>query len=102
MLEKRISVKRVFETSLEISKQKTYQDITAMTERIMSSILDYEAFCECEEASVPKRALAPQKVVGLFQRKIGEKLNNLKRGNSNLHMQGLHMSNHKGNNENVD
>jgi hypothetical protein len=55
-----------------------------MTEKIMNSILDHEAYCENEEAEAPKRALAPQKVVGLFSRKINEKLTNLKRSNSNL------------------
>lgn len=87
-------MKRVFETSLDISKAKTYQDITSMTERIMSMVLDYEAFCECEEAMVPKRAMAPQKVVGLFQRKIGEKMNTLKKSNSgiDLRMKGLNLS----------
>ena len=74
--------------SLDIGKEKQFADITAMTEKIMNSILDHEAYCENEEAEAPKRALAPQKVVGLFSRKINEKLTNLKRSNSNLQMGG--------------
>ena len=74
--------------SLDIGKEKQFADITSMTEKIMNSILDHEAYCETEEAEAPKRALAPQKVVGLFSRKINEKLTNLKRSNSNLQMGG--------------
>jgi len=49
LLEKRVTVKKIFETSLEIKKSKTFSDITMMTERIMSIILDFEAFCEVDE-----------------------------------------------------
>ena len=92
MLEKRISVKRVFETSLDISKQKNYNEISIMTERIMNTILDFEAYCETEENEAPKRALAPQKVVNIFERKIGEKLSSLRRSNSNISLQGVNVS----------
>ena len=45
MLQKRVSMKKIFEVSMDISMRKTYEDINLMTERIMEMILDYDEFC---------------------------------------------------------
>lgn len=78
LLQKRTSMKQVFQVSLDISQQKTFDDIDGITERIMSHILDYEAYCEIEEANLPKRRMAPAKILNLFEKKIEDKMRNIK------------------------
>jgi|TARA_B110000305_G_C19383584_1_gene610963 hypothetical protein len=95
MLDQRISVKRVFETQMDISKSRQYQDITSMTERIMSLILDYEAFCELQDTENHKRMMAPKRILGLFQKKIGEKMLNItKTKGGEVKLKGLKMDSH--------
>jgi hypothetical protein len=46
MLQKRVSMKKIFEVSMDVSMRKTYEDINRMTERIMALIIDHDDFCE--------------------------------------------------------
>ena len=50
LLQKRISLKQVFTQSLDVNMSKQAQDIDALTEQVMSTICDFEAFCEIEES----------------------------------------------------
>jgi len=59
LLQKRISLKSVFQSSLDINMNKATQDIDGITERVMNTICDYEAFCEIEEANLAQRRRAP-------------------------------------------
>jgi len=60
---------------------KATQDIDGITERVMNTICDYEAFCEVEEANLANRRRAPIAVHEAFQRKIRDKMVKLQSGN---------------------
>ena len=81
LLQKRISMKSVFQSSLDINMNKATQDIDGITERIMNSICDYEAYCEVEEANLANRRRAPVHVHEAFQKKIRDKVLKLQSGN---------------------
>lgn len=53
---------------------KANQDIDGITERVMNTICDYEAFCEVEEANLAQRRRAPVQVHEQFQKKIRDKM----------------------------
>ena len=74
LLQKRISMKSVFQSSLDINMNKANQDIDGITERVMNTICDYEAFCEVEEANLAQRRRAPVQVHEQFQKKIRDKM----------------------------
>jgi hypothetical protein len=67
-------MKSVFQSSLDINMSKATQDIDGITERIMNTICDYEAYCEVEEANLSQRRRAPIAVHESFQKKIREKM----------------------------
>jgi hypothetical protein len=46
LLQKRVSMKKIFEISMDISMRKTYEDINQITERIMDIIISYDDYCE--------------------------------------------------------
>ena len=60
---------------------KATQDIDGITERIMNTICDYEAYCEVEESNLANRRRAPIQVHEAFQRKIRDKMVKLQSGN---------------------
>jgi hypothetical protein len=67
-------MKSVFQSSLDINMSKATQDIDGITERVMNTICDYEAFCEVEEANLSNRRKAPIQVHEGFQKKIKDKM----------------------------
>jgi hypothetical protein len=73
LLQRRISMKSVFQSSLDINMNKAAQDIDGITERIMNTICDYEAYCEIQEANLEQRRRAPISVHEAFQKKIRDK-----------------------------
>ena len=60
---------------------KQTQDIDTLTEQIMSTICDFEAFCEIEESQIEARRRAPVAVHDQFQKKIFEKMMRLQQAN---------------------
>lgn len=76
MLEKRIKHKKIWEITLETQEQqqKNAEDVQMMTEKIMHTIVDYEAFVEIEESNVPVRKMADTKILNKIQKKINEKM----------------------------
>ena len=74
-------MKSVFQSSLDINMSKATSDIDGITERIMNTICDYEAYCEIEEANLAQRRRAPIQVHEAFQRKIREKMVKIQSGN---------------------
>ena len=74
LLQKRISMKSVFQSSLDINMSKATNDIDGITEKVMGTICDYEAYCEVEEANLSQRRRAPITVHEAFQKKIKEKM----------------------------
>lgn len=81
LLQKRISLKQVFTQSLDVNLTKQTQDIDSLTEQVMSTICDFEAFCEVEESMIEARRKAPVAVHNQFQLKIQEKMMKLKQNN---------------------
>lgn len=81
LLQKRISMKSVFQSSLDINMSKATNDIDRITEMIMNTICDYEAFCEIEEANLAQRRRAPIQVHEQFQKKIRDKMLKIQSGN---------------------
>lgn len=59
----------------------------------MSVIMDYECFCERQESEIDKKMAAPKKVMSLFQRKIVDKMLNVKnqKQGMDLKFSGLNM-----------
>ena len=51
----KITLKPVIAGCLNISTEKAAQDVKAITENMMESILDFTAHCEIEEAKIGKR-----------------------------------------------
>ena len=86
LLQKRVSMKKIFEVSMDISMRKTYEDINQMTERIMTMILDYDDFCEEQESNAVKPKVSTQNVFNHFAARIQDKMSTLKRKNSNPDM----------------
>ena len=79
LLRQRTSIKNAFEVSLEIQTQKAQDDIDSICERILSCILDYDDYCRCKEEEARHKNEMPQRILNLFQRKIAQKMMNLKK-----------------------
>jgi len=45
-------MKNIFEVSLNINMQKAHDEVDCITERILSLIMDYDAYCEEQEAAI--------------------------------------------------
>lgn len=71
----------MFTQSLDVNLTKQTQDIDTLTEQVMSTICDFEAFCEVEESMIEARRKAPVAVHNQFQLKIQEKMMRLKQSN---------------------
>ena len=80
LLRQRCSIKNAFEISLDISTQKAQDDIDAITERILSCIMDYDDYCRMKEEEAKHKNEMPQRILNLFQKKIAQKMMNLKKG----------------------
>merc|ERR1712025_565568 len=70
LLRQRCSIKNAFEISLDISTQKAQDDIDAITERILSCIMDYDDYCRMKEEEAKHKNEMPQRILNLFQKKI--------------------------------
>lgn len=81
LLRQRTSIKNAFELSLEIQTQKAQEDIDTICERILSCILDYDDYCRAKEEEARHKNEMPQRILNLFQRKIAQKMMNLKKLN---------------------
>ena len=79
LLRQRTSIKNAFEVSLEIQTQKAQDDIDSICERILSCILDYDDYCRGKEEEARHKNEMPQRILNLFQRKIAQKMMNLKK-----------------------
>lgn len=83
LLQKRVSMKKIFEVSMDVSMRKTYEDINYITEKIMTLILDYDDFCEAQEAKAVQPKVSTQNVFNHFAARIQDKMSAIKRKNSN-------------------
>jgi len=81
LLRQRCSIKNAFEISLDIRTQKAQDDIDAICERILSCILDYDDFCKVKEEEAKHKNEMPERILNLFQRKIAQKMINIKKMN---------------------
>ena len=70
MLQKRVSMKKIFEVSMDVSMRKTYEEINQITERIMALILDHDDFCQQQEALAVKPKVSTQNVFNHFAARI--------------------------------
>ena len=52
LLKKRVSMKNVFEVSLNVNMQRAHDEVDVITERILSLIMDYDSYCEEQEAAI--------------------------------------------------
>jgi len=59
LLRKRVSMKEVFEVSMNINMQKAHEDIDSITERILSVIMDYDDYCQAKEEEMRHRNEMP-------------------------------------------
>ena len=66
LLQKRVSMKKIFEVSMDISMRKTYEDINQITERIMDIIISYDDYCETQELQSVKPKTSTQNVFQHF------------------------------------
>lgn len=78
LLRQRCSIKNAFEVSLDIRTQKAQDDIDSICERILSCIMDYDDFCQVKEEEAKHKNEMPQRILNLFQKKIAQKMMNLK------------------------
>merc|ERR1719498_1972595 len=79
LLRQRCSIKNAFEVSLDIRTQKAQDDIDSICERILSCIMDYDDFCQLKEEEAKHKNEMPQRILNLFQKKIAQKMMNLKK-----------------------
>ena len=66
LLQKRIFMKNIFKTTLEIDMTSAQNNIDSCVEQILTSILAYEDFCMEQENQVRQQTKTPQIILNLF------------------------------------
>ena len=66
LLRKRVSMKEVFEVSMNVNMKTATDEIDIITERILSLIMDYDDYCATKEEEMAHKNEMPARILNLF------------------------------------